>query len=167
MVGNEEFVRRSFLESLGAVPGHVLDHQARAVGDENHIQQTVPDDRAVQALDDVGKHGKTGWRARIAAVAGKDVADGAFGPVGWRGVDSFLDVRPVEINFCSIRQVWDRSGEAQDVPEDGTGGGDLVDVEAGVYFKNSIEDGAPKVAARDGGGWVGERTFGRIDEVII
>lgn len=26
MVGNEKLVRRSFLESLGTVPGHVLDH---------------------------------------------------------------------------------------------------------------------------------------------
>lgn len=49
------------------------------------------------------KHGKTARRAGIAAVAGKDVANGAFSPVGRRGVDGFLDIGPVEVDLGAVR----------------------------------------------------------------
>ena len=53
VIGHEELVGGRCLEPLGAVPGHVLDHQTGAVGDEDHIEETVADDGAVEALDDV------------------------------------------------------------------------------------------------------------------
>ena len=102
MVGHEKLVGGRFLEPLGAVPGHVLNHQARAVGDEDHIQQAVGDDCPVQALNHMGQHRQTAGRAKIGAVARKDVTHGAFSPVGRRGVDGFLDIGSVKIDFCSI-----------------------------------------------------------------
>ena len=52
MVRDEEFVCRLAREALGAVPGHVLDHEQGAVGDEDVIESAVGNDGFVQFLDD-------------------------------------------------------------------------------------------------------------------
>ena len=48
------------LEALGAVPGHVLNGDQGAVGEEQEVEQAVADDCVVSALDDAGKRAETG-----------------------------------------------------------------------------------------------------------
>lgn len=38
MIRHEKLILGRLLEPLHSVPRHVLNHQARAVGDENHIE---------------------------------------------------------------------------------------------------------------------------------
>jgi len=54
MVRNEEVLGRGRrgLESLQTVPGHVLDGDQGAVGEEEEIEKTVADHCVVCALDD-------------------------------------------------------------------------------------------------------------------
>lgn len=52
VVGDEKLVRGLLLEPLQAVPRHVLNHQQRAVGDEDVVQIAVGDDGPVEPLDD-------------------------------------------------------------------------------------------------------------------
>ena len=47
VIGDEEVGRRALAEALGAVPGHVLDHEEGTVGDEDHVESAVGDDGAV------------------------------------------------------------------------------------------------------------------------
>jgi len=103
----------------------------------------VADDCSVQPFDDVRQHRKPARGAGIGPIPCKNIADGALGPVGRRGVDNFLHVAPVEVYLRAIRQVRYGTWETQHVPENGAGGGDLVDVEAGVYFEDGGEDRTP------------------------
>jgi hypothetical protein len=43
VIGNEEGVGRLLREALDAVPGHVLDHEKGAVGDEDHVESLLGD----------------------------------------------------------------------------------------------------------------------------
>lgn len=52
MVGHVEEVLGHTLETLLAVPGHVLDGGQRAVGEEEEVQPAVTDEDVVGALDD-------------------------------------------------------------------------------------------------------------------
>ena len=54
VIRHVELVSRLALETLRAVPGHVLDHQQCAVGDEYVVEAAVRDDCPVETLDDVG-----------------------------------------------------------------------------------------------------------------
>ena len=58
MVWDVEGGRRRGLEALRAIPRHVLDHHSCAVGNQDHIEQTVPNHCVVQALDDRGEDGE-------------------------------------------------------------------------------------------------------------
>jgi len=129
VIGDEELVRRRGPETLGAVPRHVLDHEESAVGDEDVVEEAVADDDVVGAGDDGGEDGEAGGRGGVGAVD-EDVGRGAFGPVGvgW-GVDGGLHVAAVEVDGRAGREVVEGSREAEDVPEEGAGGGDLVDVD--------------------------------------
>lgn len=84
VIGHEELLRRPGLEALRAVPGHVLDHEEGAVGDEDVVEHAVGDDGAVEALDDGGEDGETAWRGGVGAVD-EDGGGGAFLPVCERG----------------------------------------------------------------------------------
>jgi len=101
MIRHEELVRRPRLEALRAVPGHVLDHEEGAVGDEDVVEHAVGDDGAVEALDDGGEDGEAAGGGGVCAVD-EDGGGGAFLPVceGW-GVDRGLDVAAVEVDGCA------------------------------------------------------------------
>lgn len=58
-----------------------------------------------------------------------------------------LDICAVEVDFRSSGEVVEGSGEAKDVPEEGAGGCNLVDVEARIYEGDRVEDVAEDVAA--------------------
>lgn len=77
------------------MPGHILDHEEGAVGDENVVEGAVGDDGAVQAFDHAREHGETA-RGGIVLI---QHATGAFGPRLDGGVDGPLDVGSVEVNF--------------------------------------------------------------------
>jgi len=125
MIRHEELVLRPRLEALRAVPGHVLDHEEGAVGDEDVVEHAVGDDRAVEALDDGGEDGEAAGRGGVGAVD-EDGCGGAFLPVCGGGVDRGLDVAAVEVDGCAGGEVVEGAGEAEDVPEEGAGGGDLL-----------------------------------------
>lgn len=100
MIRHEELVGRPCLEALHAAPGHVLDHEQGAVGDEDVVEEAVGDDRAVEALDDGGEDGEAGGGGVIGAVD-EDRRGGAFLPVCGGGVDCGLDVAAVEVDGCA------------------------------------------------------------------
>ena len=144
VVGHVEIVLRRRLETLLAVPGHVLDHEERTVGNQDVIQRAMTDDGFVEALDDLWKDGETARRGFVAAINEDTV--GTFGPWHDWSVDGFLHVGTVEIDGGALWEVVERAGEAEDVPEEGAGGRDLVDIEAGVNEGDGGEDVVPKVA---------------------
>lgn len=77
-----------------------------------------------------------------------------------------MDVGAVEVDSGAGGDVVEGAGEAEDVPEEGAGGGDLVDIEARVYEGDGGEDVVEEVAAGGGGvGWGWKGPLGWIDEV--
>ena len=92
----------------------------------------MPDNRTVQALDNAGKD-REARRWGIIVSIDEDVHVRTFHPVRGRGVDGGLDISAVEVDGCAVGEIVEGTGEAEDVPEEGAGCGDLVDVEAGVY----------------------------------
>lgn len=126
MVRDEERLFRRLLESLGAVPGHVLDRGEGAVGEEQEVQPSMADDGVVCALDHAGKRAQ---RARDGLVSfGEDIVLAADEVVGRRSVDDGLHVRAVEVVVRSAGQ----RGEAHCVPGVGAEIGQVVDVETRV-----------------------------------
>ena len=142
VVRDEEVVRGRGLEAERAVPGHVLDHEEGAVGNEDVVEQAVADEDVVRALDDAREDGHPGGRG---GVGGED-AVGAFLPFLLRRVDGGLHVAAVEVDVGAGRHVVEGAREAEHVPEQRAGGGDLVDVEARVDLECGVEDGVPHVA---------------------
>jgi hypothetical protein len=96
------------VEALRARPGHVLDRDARALGDEDVVlrrpdewvrqcggergthKQAVHDERALRLLDHVREHGERGWDRLVAPDV--HVPLGADLPVDVRGVDRLLNL---------------------------------------------------------------------------
>lgn len=134
------------MEPLLAVPGHVLDHEQRAVDEEDVVEHTVRDDGFVGALDDAREDGEAAGFGGVGAVD-EDVDVAAFDPFCGGGVDGLLDVRAAEVDGCAGGEVVLRAGEAENVPELGTGCRYLVVVEAGVDLERCAGDLAPQVAA--------------------
>ena len=170
MIGHVEVVRRFRLEALRAVPGHVLDHQQGAVGDEDVIEGAVGDDGFVQALDDGGEDGEAAGRGLIRSSAFGEDGTAAFGPRHYGGVDGLLDVGAVEVDFCAGGEVVEGAREAKNVPEEWASSCDLIDVEAGVNEGDGVVDCAPEVAGVGGvgDGWgIGEGAWGWVDEVVV
>ena len=145
VVRYEELRARGALKALLAVPRHVLDHQQRAIHDQDIIQHAVPDDCAVRALNHAWQHAQPAGRRIIRSIY-KNIFVAALDPVGGWRVDSFLHVRAVEVDESTSGLVGDGTREAKDVPEEGAGGGDLVDVEAGIDLDGSVINLVPKVA---------------------
>jgi len=59
-------------------------------------------------------------------------AVGALFPLFNRGVDGLLDVGAIEVDLGALGEVVEGAGEAEDVPEERAGSGDLVYVPAWV-----------------------------------
>lgn len=119
-------------------------------------------DRLIQPFN----HGGQDREARGRGIIFFEDARGTFGPGAQGRVDGGLDVGAVEVDFRAGGEVVEGAGEAEDVPEEGAGGGDLIDVEAWVYEGDGGEDVVEEVAA--GGGGVGrgrEGTRGREGQV--
>ncbi|KAB8737527.1 hypothetical protein FH972_026486 [Carpinus fangiana] len=153
MIRYKERRHRLLLEALLAAPSHVLDHHERAVADEHIVELAVRDDGALQTLDGLRQDRQT---RRQRGVGVKD-AVGALGPLLDGGVDGHLHVGAVEVDVGAGRQVGDTTGEAEDVVEQGAGGGDLVEVEARVDEQGGVEHVVPDGAAGLGvGGRLGE-----------
>lgn len=55
MIRHEKLPRRFLLKPLLAAPRHILDHQERAVGDEDHIQRAMRNHRFIQSFNDGGQ----------------------------------------------------------------------------------------------------------------
>jgi len=87
--------------------------------------------RPLVLVNDAREDGVDAWIAGVSI--GEDAGARALLPSGVRGVDGVLHVRAVEVDFRALGEVVEGRGESEDVPEGGAGGGDFVDVEAGVY----------------------------------
>lgn len=162
MVGHVELIElaRRSRETLGAVPGHVLNSEQGSVGDKDVVQQSVVNDCPLRPLNDAGQDGQ---RRRSAGVLPQHAAS-TLGPLLDRGVDGFLDVGAVEVDLCAGGEVVKGAGKAEDVPEVGWCGEDLVDVEGGVDEGHGGEDVVPEGTFWPGEvdvWWGGEGTLGR------
>ena len=98
-------------------------------------------DGSVQALNDFREDGEAA-RGRGVAAADEDAVC-TFGPGHLGSVDGFLDVAAVEVDFSANWKVIERTGKAEDIPEERAGCGDLIDVEAGVYERDCSKDVIP------------------------
>lgn len=115
------------LETLLAVPGHVLDGQQRAVGEEEEVQEAVADDGVVGALDD-GREGAESRGDGFVRVREEVRAAAADEVVGGRDVELSLDIGAVEV----VVGAGAEGGESHLVPEIRAVVGQVVDVEARV-----------------------------------
>lgn len=104
MVGHEKLIGGQFVEALFAMPGHVLDHEQRAVDEEDVVEHAVRDDGFVGALDDAGEDGEAAGLGGVGTVD-EDVGVAAFDPFGGGGVDGFLHVGPAEVDGCAGGEV--------------------------------------------------------------
>ena len=76
---------------------HVLDHDLRALRDEDEVSETVNDHRALALLDRVREHGERGREGLVTAREDADVR--ALAPVDiGRRMNGRLDLRPVEVD---------------------------------------------------------------------
>ena len=136
MIRHVKVARRRLLEALLAAPGHVLDTKEGSVSNEDHVEGTVNDDSALRAVNNTRENREAGrWR-------GVDVEHvaAAFLPDLNGGVDCFLDLGAVEVDGSAGGEVRERARVAEDVPQQRTGGGYLVDVEAWVEVRDGVED---------------------------
>ena len=97
--------------------GHsLLDHDPRALRDENIVRQAMDDDRALALLDDVREH-RERRRAEIVVVH-EDVDVRTLAPCGVHPrVDRLLHVRAVKVHGRGLH-LHKRAREAEDVPQD-------------------------------------------------
>ena len=149
------------LEAELAVPGHVLDGEEGAVGDDDHVEVAVGDEDAVRGLDDLGEDGLDGVGGEVAFAFGaagvvavyllaadEDGLGGAFGPGdGGGGVDGGFDVGAVEVGGWGVVGAVDElRGEGEHVPEEGALLVDFVNVEARVVGQGGVVDHVEDVA---------------------
>jgi len=64
VVRDEKEVLGLFLESLEAIPGHVLYCDQRAVRGEKEIHVSISNEHVVSTFDDGGKSSRLSWRYR-------------------------------------------------------------------------------------------------------
>ena len=128
MVGHKKLVREWFrLESLSAVPSHVLDSDEAAVEEEQEIEPAMTDDGVVGPLDDARKRAQS---ARDRAVWAEKFVFTADQIIGGRRVDGGLDVAAVEV----IVWAGTKRREAQHVPEIRAKVYEMIIVEARIHI---------------------------------
>ena len=141
-----------------------MDREQGAVGDEEVVQLAVRNDGAVEALDHPREDRERGGRGSVVS----EHAVGANGPRLQRGIDGFLHVAAVEVDFRPRWKVEERSREAKHVPKNGAGGGNLIDVETRVYEQDGVEDVVPNSTTLGVGVWRrGQRPFGGVNKIVI
>ena len=110
------------------MPGHILDHQERAISHQDVIQQPMRDNGLPGSLDDAWQNRKS-TRRRIVGV---ENAVGTLHPVGRWCMDGGLHVRSIEIDGAPCREIVEGARKTEDVVEERAGCGYLVDIEAGI-----------------------------------
>ena len=157
MIRNIEFRARVCLQSLLAVPGHVLQSGERAIGGEDIIQVADSDNGVVRRLDHVlqGPVSRGARRsvAQILVVAGsaENVGGCALIPIrGWR-MDGFLHIAAVEVDYLGRRYVVSWVDASSHTPRVRAGFGNMVDVEAGIDFEERVVHVVEYVAGVVGG----------------
>ena len=93
---------------------HVLNHDLRALRDEDEVSETVNDNRALALLDRIREHGERGREGLVAAREHADVR--ALAPIDIdRRMNGLLDLRSVKVD--RRLGLHDRAGEAEYVPQ--------------------------------------------------
>ena len=124
------------------------------------------DHRPLALLDRVREDGERGREGPVSAR--EDVDVGALGPGDVRGMDRRLDLWAVKVD--GRLGLEERAGEAEDVPENGPGVEDAVDVECWVYGDSGVEDHVPDVAPAVGLGAPArqrEQALRRVSEMLL
>ena len=131
-------------EALLSVPGHVLDGEKGAVGAEEEIEISRPDDGVVGVFDDALENTGVGWAlGSVTSIAGvvaqsEYVLAATLLPVGsGNSVKCLCDVRTIEVDLGARRLVVAFVDYPQLRERVGAGFGDVVDVEAWVHLQNS------------------------------
>ena len=113
VVWDKEVVSRIAAESLGAVPGHVLDGHQRAICQQDEIKQTMTDDSALVLFNHTGKNAESRWWRRVVI---KNAIAALF-PLLDGSIDSTLDIGAVEVDGSTLRQIPKATREAKYVPK--------------------------------------------------
>ena len=152
MVRHEQLIGKGVcLETLHAIPRHVLDRDETAVHEQQEVVPPVANDDIVGPLD----HARQGpERAGKRAVRTEKTVFAADAVIGGRSVDSCLDVAHVEV----VVRAPGEGREAHLVPEVGAEIDEVVEVKTGIHVVGCGYDVGPDVAAWQGG--VGSRGNG-------
>ena len=103
VVRDVELVAWGRPEALLAVPGHVLDHKERPVGDQDVVEYSVANDSSIEFLNHFRKNGESARRRQVVIVDKNTI--GALFPWLYGRIDRFLYIRAVEVNSCSLRKI--------------------------------------------------------------
>jgi hypothetical protein len=136
------------LESLETVPGHVLDGDEGAVGEEEEVEETVANDGVVGTFDNGWERSESGWEGLV--TLGEEVFTTAANEVvGRRSVNHFLDIRSVEVvvwSTCERR-------ESELIPQVRAEICQVVDVETWVDIVDCVIDVIEKITTGLSRGW--------------
>ena len=104
MVRDVERLSGFGLEALSSAPGHILNHEHGAVGNQDHVEGGMADDGTRAALNDARERTSESsrWDAVVCAVD-KHVDVCTLHPVDFGSVDSVLDVCAVEVDGSAFR----------------------------------------------------------------
>jgi hypothetical protein len=136
------------LEALEAVPGHVLDGDEGAVGEEEEVEETMADDGVVGTFDDGWERSQRRWNGLITPRE-EVFTTTADEVVGRRSVNNFLDIRSVEV------VVWTTSErrESELIPQVRAEICQMIDVETWIDVVECIVDIIEKITAGLSRGW--------------
>ena len=99
MVWHVEIISGGISKALFTFPGHVLNHKQSSVGNQDVIESTMSNNSLIQAFDHLRKDGKAARWGLVCIVGADKDRPAALGPGHYWGIDGFLDVRPVEVDF--------------------------------------------------------------------
>ena len=152
VVRNVKLVGRWRLETLQAVPRHVLDDQQGAVGQQHKVLQTAGYDGVVCALDHAlqrsalsRREGKIERIVTIGTLKHASLVWHALGPVCWWDMKRLLNAALVEVDGCSCWLVA-KGRVTESIPEKGALVRDVVGVETGVDLESGVEDVVVEIA---------------------
>lgn len=143
--------------------------------EENIVQKTVTNDGTFAVLDDVWENGQAGILAVVSldtvTVRGVvDVDACTFRPWLVRRVDRLFHVCTIEVDLGVLGLIEKTAREAENVPQQRTGRGDLVDIPARVDQERGIENLLPNIAtgsclANAGSRW--QLASGRVGQILF
>jgi hypothetical protein len=119
------------LETLCAVPSHVLDGNASSFRNEDEISESVDNHHSLRLFDDVWKDAQSGWDTLISSWK-VYASGGARVPDYVRCVEGILDISPVEVH-----KFLGGTREPEDAPEIWPSIGHTIDIKDRIEHSDS------------------------------